>query len=47
MRASDAEIIWGLILVGIVALSVVSAIVFFMAVRDAARLFRRWKETMR
>lgn len=43
MRASDAEIIWGLILVGIVALSVVSAVVFFFAMRDAVRLLRRWK----
>lgn len=43
MSASDAEIVWDLILLGLACLSIVSAVVFFFAMRDAARLLRRWK----
>lgn len=43
MSASDAEFIWAAILAGIVVLFGLSLFGLLSAVRDAARLLRRWR----
>lgn len=43
MNASDAEVVFALILAAIVVLFGLSLLGLFSAVRDAARLLRRWR----